>query len=699
MSSTFPRRHAATRRFTLGAPRTVSVSPDGARVLFLRSAAGDDPVHALHVFDVASGSERVLIDPRTIDGGEADLPAAERARRERARETGGGVVGYSTDRDATRAAAVVSGKLVVVDVADGALRVLDTVAGVFDPRLDPTGARVAYVADGAVRVVGLEEPDRGLIAEEGVTWGAAEFIAAEEFSRTRGLWWSPDGTAVVAERVDESPVRRWHIASPAEPWAEPTVVRYPAAGTPNADCSLAVLGLDGSRVDVEWDRHGFPYVLTVSWPSSGPLTLSVLTRDQRTLVLLTVDPATGATTEVGRRTDAHWVEPVSGTPVWFDGRLVTVWDDDEARRVFVDGEPFTPPDVQVRSVLDVGERGVTITASWLDPTCVEVDRVSWAGEIERLSVGVGVHGASVGADTVVVTSTGPDHDGTITRVLGAGTVWAAAADDAPRLVNHAEVPDVEVNARFLELGERNLRAALLLPDDGGDGPLPVLLDPYGGPHAQRVLQSRAGLASSQWLADQGFAVLVIDGRGTPGRGPAWERQVRGDLAAPVLDDQINGLRAAAEVEPRLDLSRVGIRGWSFGGYLAALAVMARPDVFHAAVAGAPVTDWRLYDTGYTERYLGLPDQEPETYARSDLTPLAPGLRRPLLLIHGLADDNVVVAHTLQLSRALLEAGRPHSVLPLSGVTHMTPQESVAENLLLVQVAFLRDALAGVEPLD
>ena len=187
-------------------------------------------------------------------------------------------------------------------------------------------------------------------------------------------------------------------------------------------------------------------------------------------------------------------------------------------------------------------------------------------------------------------------------------------------------------------------------------------------------------------------MLVVDGRGTPGRGPAFERAVRGDLAGPVLEDQIDALHAAARLNPRLDLSRVAIRGWSFGGYLAALAVLRRPDVFSAAIAGAPVTDWRLYDTHYTERYLGHPATEPANYERTDLAPLAPGLERPLMLIHGLADDNVVAAHTLRLSRALTEAGRPHTVLPLCGVTHMTPQEEVAENLLLIQLRFLQDAL-------
>ena len=210
-----------------------------------------------------------------------------------------------------------------------------------------------------------------------------------------------------------------------------------------------------------------------------------------------------------------------------------------------------------------------------------------------------------------------------------------------------------------------------------------------------VRSARGSHLTSQWFAEQGFAVVVVDGRGTPGRGPEFERAVHGDLAAPVLDDQVDALAALAVRYPDLDLDRVGIRGWSFGGYLAALAVLRRPDVFHAAVAGAPVTDWALYDTHYTERYLGTPDADPDAYARSSLFADAAAARtphRPLLLVHGLADDNVVAAHTLRLSSALLAAGRPHSVLPLSGVTHMTPQEVVAENLLLLQVAFLHDAL-------
>jgi dipeptidyl-peptidase-4 len=244
-------------------------------------------------------------------------------------------------------------------------------------------------------------------------------------------------------------------------------------------------------------------------------------------------------------------------------------------------------------------------------------------------------------------------------------------------------------------GARRLRTAILLPSwhEPGSARLPVLCDPYGGPHMQRVVAARGAFLTSQWLADQGFAVVVADGRGTPGRGPGWDKAVAANLAGPALEDQVEALAAAAEQCADLDLSRVGIRGWSFGGYLAALAVLRRPDVFHAAVAGAPVTDWRLYDTHYTERYLGQPDRSPEVYERNSLLADAGKLSRPLMIIHGLADDNVVVAHSLRLSAALLAAGRPHSVLPLTGVTHMATQEEVAENLLLLQVDFLRAALA------
>jgi dipeptidyl-peptidase-4 len=344
------------------------------------------------------------------------------------------------------------------------------------------------------------------------------------------------------------------------------------------------------------------------------------------------------------------------------------------------GDDVVTSGIQVRRVLDISDESILVAASGDDPTQTHVYSVG--ATVERLSTEDGVHTAIRGGDTVVLASATLDRFG----------VRATVGDH--EIESWADTPVLKAAPRLLTLGERGLRAALLLPRDHRPGTkLPVLMDPYGGPHAQRVVSSQNAFLASQWLADQGFAVIVADGRGTPGRGLAWERAIAYDFAGATLEDQVDALQAGAAVEPDLDLTRVAIRGWSYGGYLSALAVLRRPDVFHAGIAGAPVTDWRLYDTHYTERYLGHPEEKPEVYDSNSLIDDADKLSRPLMIIHGLADDNVVAAHTLRLSNALLAAGRPHTVLPLSGVTHMTPQEQVAENLLLLQVDFLRQALS------
>jgi dipeptidyl-peptidase 4 len=689
---TFPRQHARTRRFALGEPRTITVSPDGERVVFLRSDGGSDPVTHLWVLDPGTGEERRVADARALlGGGEEDLPPAERARRERAREQAGGITAYATDGDVRVAAFALGGRLFGAGLLSGSAREIPVEGPVFDPRPDPTARRVAYVSGRQLRVAELDGTWRTVAGEDDVdiSWGSAEFVAAEEMGRSRGYWWSPDGERLAAARVDLGPVARWYIADPSNPGSMPSEHAYPRAGTPNAEVTLHVVGLDGSRVDVTWDRERFPYLAEVSWPQPDLLLVTVEDRAQQQVQVLAGDPATGATRPLVAHLRTDWVELVAGTPAWLDGAVVTAADIEGSRRLCIDGEPVTPPELQVRAVLATPGGSVLFQANPVaDPTVLHVHRWSAAG-LEAVTTEPGVHTAAQGGATVVVRSASLEHDGIRTMVLG-----------GPTLVSHAEAPLVRPRAHLLRGGERRLATAVLLPD--GVGPddssvrLPVLLDPYGGPHAQRVQCSRAQYLTSQWFADQGFAVVVADGRGTPGRGTDWERAVRHDLAGPVLEDQVDALHAAAERYACLDLSRVGIRGWSFGGYLAALAVLRRPDVFHAAVAGAPVTEWRLYDTHYTERYLGDPEADPEAYDRSSLLFDAAALERPLLLVHGLADDNVVAAHTLQLSSALLAAGRPHSVLPLVGVTHMAPQEQVAENLLLLQLDFLRRSL-GISP--
>ena len=695
----FPRRYARTQRFSLGAPRNISVSADGQRLVFLRSEAGDDPINMLWVHDIGAAAEpRVVADPKTLGADDSSLPAAERARRERLRESGGGIVAFSTDRTTSTAVFALAGRLWHTDLSTDVTRELEVTGPVFGPHLDRSGRFVAYVSGRELRCFDLESNTDSLVVGPGpddsstVSWASAEFVAAEEMSRTRGFWWAPDSESLIAARVDTTAVAEWHIADPNHPERTPTAVRYPAAGTTNASVELHLVSRDGSQPPVVVDTGDFEYIAKVSWGSSSPPLVTVQSRDQRTLTVLEVDTATGSTSTRYRQDDEHWVELIAGSPTLASGRLFTIEDRGEDRCLVMDGEVLSPPGLQVRSLVSANDERVLVTGS-REPTELHVLRIGLDGSTEALTDGPGVHRAVVGGATTVITRASLAHDGNTVEVRPASGPEFSVESNAADL-------GIDINVSMMELGETKLRGALLLPSgDHHPHKLPVLLDPYGGPHAQRVLATRGAMAASQWLADQGFAVLVVDGRGTPGRGPAFERSVRGDLAAPVLDDQIEALHAAAATESRMDLGRVAIRGWSFGGYLAALAVLRRPDVFHAAVAGAPVTDWRFYDTHYTERYLGHPDTEPENYERTSLINDAAALTRPLLLIHGLADDNVLAVHTLRLSQALLNAGRPHQVLPLSGVTHMTPQEEVAENLLLLQVDFLQTALAGTTGAD
>lgn len=697
----FPRQHARTQRFSLGAPRAFTVSPDGSRVVFLRSRSGTDRANVLWVLDLDAGREYPAADPAVLLGGaDEELSAEERARRERSREGSAGVVGYAVDNAVELAAFALSGRLFVAELRGGTARELTVPGPVVDPRPSPDGRRVAYVAGGALRVVEADgSHDRALAEPENdtTTWGLAEFIAAEEMDRSRGFWWSPDGTALLAARADDAAVGRWWIADPANPGREPAEVAYPAAGTANASVSLSLLRLDGSRTDVRWDRERHPYLARVHWSADGAPLLLVQSRDQRSQVYLAVDTDSGDTRVLHLDEDAIWLDLFAGVPAWSpQGDLVRIAEEDGARVLVVGDRALTGPRTHVRAVLDVGDDDVLVSASAGpgadDPETgqAHVYRVDERGA-ERLSEGEGWHSAVRSGAVTVLVSASLGRAGAEARVLRDGKQIAVVA-------SYAQQPVLTAHVTLTEAGERRVPCAVLLPTGytEGDGPLPVLMDPYGGPHGQRVVAARNAHLTSQWFADQGFAVIVADGRGTPHRSPAWEKSIRDDFAGATLEDQVEAVRALAGRYP-LDLTRVGIRGWSYGGYLAALAVLRRPDVFHAGIAGAPVTDWRLYDTHYTERYLGHPDEQPAVYARNSLV-TDEGLSepaeqvRPLMVVHGLADDNVVAAHTLRLSSALLAAGRPHEVLPLSGVTHMTPQEQVAENLLLLQVDFLKRSL-------
>lgn len=687
MSDTFPRQYARTQRLSLGEPRNFTVSPDGARVVFARSTSGQDSVNSLWVLDLTTGEETQVLDPRTVGADLSQLTAEELRRRERAREGAGGIVTYACDAAVSKAVTVLGGYVVHVDLLSGITTLPDIAPGVFDVRLSPDGSHISYVRGADLCVADVVGNERVIATEPSntVTWGSAEFIAAEEMGRMRGYWWSPNSQHIAACRVDVADVPIWYIADPAHPERPAVEHRYPAAGSVNATVSLHVLNIaDFSRTDVqlggEWE-----YLTSVSW-STGGLIAQTQTRDQRHVDVHLIDSASGASTVIYTDEDDAWVEIVPGAPALLsDGRLVTCADRNGVRRLIVDDRSATPDHLQVRGLITVGDTIVFSANETETPWMQDVYSFDTQNSsLSQLTNGNGMVSASGTAD-VLITRTS-----TITSISPTFTVHHNNTETL--ITSYAETPLVEPNVRIMSVGPRAIPVAILTPRDGLTTKLPILFDPYGGPHAQRVVASNGAYLSSQWFADQGFVVVIADNVGTPGKGSAWERGVFGDLAQPVLDDQIEIVRALENLEPRADTTRVGIRGWSFGGYLAALAVLRRSDVFHAAIAGAPVSDWRLYDTHYTERYLGNPSIDDSNYTKTSLMEDVDTLKSPLLIIHGLADDNVVAAHTLQLSSALLAAGKAHEVLPLSGVTHMTPQEVVAENLLLHQLDFLRRTL-------
>ncbi|HAS08031.1 MAG TPA: S9 family peptidase [Actinobacteria bacterium] len=692
-TDSFPRRSALTRGFRLGAPRTFAISADGSRVLFLRSRHGTDSVNCLWVLNVATGEENCVADPVAMSFSSAgDIPAEERARRERAREVAGGIVTYSADADCARAVVTINGVAFLVDVKSSQVSELALPSPVIDPRIDRSGRRIAFVHDNAVWVhdlTGLASTSAVRItpAETSphITWGIADFIAGEEMDRTRGTWWTHNGSALLVQRTDVSAVAELTIENPVDP-DSPMVTRYPAAGTTNAAVTLHRVGLDGSQVEIDWDHSTYEYLVDVITDSHGEL-LVVQSRDQRRYQVLTISRE-GATSVLSDTTDPAWVELISGSPVRTEsGQLASVRDDhdNDHRRLFINVEPVSPIGWDVRAITGVDFNTVFFTA------CPSHD--SWVCDLWSWNETDGSVQLSAGGWTSGTSRSGTSVISRNSLEVGASDVVVTSAHGIHTVESFAEGPSVTPVVYRVDGDEPHLRIAVLFPEGKLPGQaLPVLLDPYGGPHGQRVVNAGSAFLTAQWWADQGFVVIVTDGRGMPG-SPSWEKSVKDDLASGVLADQVSALElVTAKFPGKLDRSRVGIRGWSFGGYLAALAVLDRPDVFHAAVAGAPVTEWRLYDTHYTERYLGDPRTQPDVYDANSLLPRAPQLSRPLLLIHGVDDDNVFVSNTAQLSAALTAAGKEHQVEYLTGVTHMTPQEEVAENLLILQLDFLKKSL-------
>ncbi len=703
----FLRLYAETLRFSLGTMLSPQVTRDGRHVLFLRSGPRDR-VQDLHEFDVAASAERRVLGAADLLGSAAEeLSAEERARRERQRMHGRGLVGFRLSPDGARVLLPLSGRLFVLDRASGAVRELPAGPGPhLDPRWSPAGDAVAFARDGDLFLLPLDAgAPRRLTARSGPdhSFGTAEFVAQEEMGRFEGYWFSPDGARLLVQETDESEVERVHLADLARPEREPTVFRYPRAGRANARVGLVLVDPSGGAapVPVTWDRERYPYLAAARWDAGGPPLLVVQERRQRAEAVLEGDPATGATRVLLEETDPAWLRLHGGLPRRLpDGAFLWMTDRHGPRRLErrgADGgllRSLAPDGANLRRLVHVdGAAGVAWCIAGPDPT----EEHLWRVPLEEGGDGAapvtaepGVHGAAFGPDGLRV----EDHRDPAGRVRhrvvrGDGTVAGEIRCLREPLPHAPAVEWARVG------GGAGFHAAVLRPAGFERGRrYPVLVRVYGGPGHQTVMKDGARFALDRWLAGRGFVVVSADGRGTPARGRDWERALCGDFATVPLEDQAAALRALAAERPEMDLDRAGILGWSYGGFMAALAVLRMPELFRAAVAGAPVTAWGDYDTHYTERYAGLPDENREGYARSDLLPLAAGLRRPLLLIHGTADDNVHFRHTLRLSDALFRAGAAHEVLPLAGEAHGPVEPVLVERMWERVAAFFREHLGA-----
>ena len=708
----FLRAYARSRHFNRGAPRDALVTPDGRAALFLRSQP-EDPKQSLFELDVASGAAREILSPDALDKAPEHLTLEERARRERMRVTSSGFTSFELGRDGRTVVVVLSGKLFALDRASGKAHAIEVGKGAaIDPHLSPDGKLVAFVQDDDVHVASLDGTGKAHAITRGgsddKTHGLSDFAASEELDRVRGFWWSPDSKSILFEEADVAGVERLTIADPANPQNPPDRTAYPRAGKANALVRVGVASLAGATKWIDWDRAQFPYLVSADWSEHAPPTFVVMDRLQKNELVLLGDEKTGKTREALREHDEAWVNVEQSVPFWLPDGSAFLWmseRDGDRRLGLVPAKDasqvkwLTPLGMQVEDVLDVdGAKRVAVFGMTRDALHHEVMRVSLDGgdptSVARIDDGAvrarftdGQHDvfeASEASLSGVHRSVVRSLDGKTTREIPS----LAANPPLPRVIHEDVGPDA-------------MHVAIVRPRAYVEGArYPVIDAAYGGPGVQIVSLDPRQQLLEQWMADAtGAIVVTIDAKGTPGRGRSWERAIAGKLGDVPIDGHVAALHAIIASHPEIDGSRVGVYGWSFGGYFSAAAVLRHPELFSVGVAIAPVIDWRDYDTAYTERYLGLPDANAAAYdAASVLTyanrPRSPSSREPtLLLAHGTADDNVYFLNSLKLVDAMAKSGRAFRFVPFIGQTHQMASPDAYEAVWSQAAETLRAALA------
>jgi len=708
--------------------RGVRVSPDGARVTWLQGRPDDQDQLDLWEYHIADGEKRLLIDSRQLLGGREQLDEVELARRERARIYASGIVEYSWAPDGRALLFPLGGDLYYLQLGAEPRRLTRTSATETDARVSPRGRYVSFVREQNLYLIDLvsgEERELTTTGGGAISFGMAEFVAQEEMYRFTGYWWAEDDSRLAFTRVDESGVElkdRYEIGADG---VTTIPQRYPFAGTPNAVVDLFLLDLaSGEQREVALGADKDFYLARVDFSPDGTLAVQKQTRGHKVLELIFIEPDTLLQTVVLREEHPRWVNLHSDLR-FLDGGARFIWASERSgfNHLYLyekDGTLLRPLTAGDWPVAQAGRNGGAVRAVdeaggvlWFigyreSATEQHLYRVPLAGgEVQRMTPEGGWY------DAVMA------KDGQFYVEYGEGPLrppyTAIRSVDGKLLTYINENALVEGHPYHPYLaGHRPYTFGTLEADDGTQLNyrlmLPAGFDParrypavvylYGGPGVEQQVRKAWPIDGrlmglNQVLARHGYVVFTLDNRGTYNRGKAFEEVIYRDMGNAEVRDQLRGL-AWLKSQPFVDRDRVGIHGWSYGGYMTLMLLLKAPGAYAAGIAGAPVTNWRLYDTHYTEQYMGDPDDGDGRYEKSSPMSYAQILADPLLIVHGMADDNVFFDHTVQMIGALQHAGRPFEMMTYPGKRHRIVGEAENTQLWNLYLDFFRRHLGGPE---
>ncbi len=685
-------------------PRALTLSPDGQHIAYLKPRADDALRTDLWVEPVGGGAARMAADSLAMGGGA--LTEAELQRRERARiASARGIVEYRWTADGRGFLVPVDGDLWLQPLDGPARRLTQSAESEVDAKLSPDGRFVSFVRGANLWLFDLAAGAERPVTTEGggaLSYGQAEFVAQEEMKRMTGQWWSPDSRRIALTRVDESGVRVAVRAAIGSDGTRVTEQRYPFAGTPNAVVALEIRAVDGGApVAVDLGPDTDIYLARVDWLAADRLVVQRQSRDQKRLDLLEVDAATGRSRLLFAETSGTWVNLHDNLKPLADGRRF-LWTSERSgvsQLMLWDGarlRALTGRDVLVDEVVALDEAAGLVFFTGVVGTPLERGlyraRLDGRGAPVRLTEGGGWAEAVMDAkgEVALVTWSSPAQPPQVSLVSREGERIRFVIENRLEETPYAPFAAGHVLPRFGTLTAADGQALhwmMLVPPGLAEGArAPVVFEVYGGPGVQRVRRAWGSLVH-QHLVRRGHVVFVLDNRGSANRGVRFEAPLHRALGTVEVEDQLKALDFVKS-QPFVDPERVALYGWSYGGYMVLRLLTRAPEAFAAGVAGAPVTDWRLYDTHYTERYLGNPAEDDAPYAAADVTVDAGRLARPLLLIHGLADDNVVFDHSAKMMAALQMAGRPFETMVYPGQAHGIREPALAVHMWRTILAFL-----------